>query len=187
MSYQIQILSDEEFEALPYDEVGMSLGLADTKTNTAYVRYVANDELQKYLINHELEHLIGDDRDEVHHDGRGVYYKGFGNIFSAIGQGAGNIASGIGSAAGQIGQNVGRSIGGAASSIGSGISNLAGSLGKAVGFNGGFQGGANPSGGMAAAAASNPALRAPMNYFQGGNAAAAASNPALRMLKSKRQ
>ena len=51
MSYQIQILSDQEFEALPYEEVGISLGLADTNKNTAYVRYVANDGLQKYLIN----------------------------------------------------------------------------------------------------------------------------------------
>ena len=166
MSYQIKILSDEEFEKLPYREVDISLGLADTKTNTAYVRYVANEELQKYLINHELEHLVGADRDEIHHDGNGVYYKGFGNVFSALGQGASNIASGIGQGVGQLGSNIGRSIGGAASSIGQGISNLSGSLGKAMNFGGGFQGGANPSGGMLAAGASNPALRAPMDYFK---------------------
>ena len=181
MSYKIQILSDEEFEKLPYEEVSISLGLADTNTNTAYVRYVANEGLQRYLINHELEHLIGEDRDEIHHDGKGIYYKGFGNVFSALGQGASNIASGIGSAAGQFGMNAGQALGGAARSIGGGISNLAGSLSKATGFGGGFQGGANPSGGLAAAAASNPALRAPMNYFGGSSAALGASNPSFRM------
>jgi len=166
MSYQIQILSDKEFEELPYEEVGMSLGLADTNKNTAYVRYVANAELQKYLINHELEHLIGADRDEIHHDGKGVYYKGFGNVFSAVGSGLSNAASGITQGVGQLGSNLGQSIGGAASSIGQGISSLAGSASKAMGFGGGFQGGANPQGGMLAAGASNPALRAPMDYFK---------------------
>ena len=168
MSYQIQILSDEEFEELPYSEAGISLGLADTKTNTAYVRYVANGELQKYLVNHELEHLIGSDRDEIHHDGEGVYYKGFGNVFSGIG----SALSGAGS-----------SIMGGLSNIGSGISNLAGSATRAMGFGGGFQGGANPSGGMAAAAASNPALRAPTGY-SGGLASMGANFPQFRIPSS---
>lgn len=165
MSYKIQILSDDDFEALPYEEASISLGLADTNIDTAYVRYVANQELQKYLIKHELEHLIGEDRDEIHHDGKGVYYKGFGNVFSGLGQSMGGALGNIGGAAQGFGQNIGRSLGGAASSIGGGISNLAGSLGQAMNFGGGFQGGKNPSGGMAAAAASNPALRAPANYF----------------------
>ena len=66
MSYTIKILSDREFERLPYDETEVSLGIADPRTNTAYVRHVASDELQKYLINHEFDHLIGEDKDETH-------------------------------------------------------------------------------------------------------------------------
>ena len=153
MPLKIQILSDDEFEALPYAETGISLGLADTNKGEAYVRYTANKELQEYLINHELEHLTGEDRDEIHHDGNGVYYKGFGNVLSGVGNAVGGAA---------------RSIGGAAQSVGSGISNAAGSLTKAMGFGGGFQGGANPSGGMAAAAASNPALRMPTTAGSAG-------------------
>ena len=85
MSYQIQILSDKEFENLPYENVHNSLGLADTKTNKAYVRHVAHEDLQKYLVNHELEHLIGEDRDESHHDGNGVYYKAPAGGLAALG------------------------------------------------------------------------------------------------------
>ena len=46
MSYKIQILSDDDFEALPNYEASISLGLADTNIDTAYVMYVANLELQ---------------------------------------------------------------------------------------------------------------------------------------------
>lgn len=107
--YDIKILTDEEFDKLPYNEAPVSLGLADTKSNKAYVRYVANDELQKYLINHEFEHLIGEDRDEVHHGGNGVYYKGFGNIFSAL-QGAGQTIGRAASGAGQSIAGAGKSV-----------------------------------------------------------------------------
>lgn len=108
---EVKILSDTEFDNLPYPEAKISLGLADTKTGTAFVRYTANDELNKYLIEHELEHLIGEDRDEVHHGGDGVYYKGFGNLFSGLGQAF---------------QGAGQSIHGAASSIGQGVMGMFG-------------------------------------------------------------
>ena len=57
MGYEIKILNDKDFDSLPYEEVSVSLGVADPKTNTAYVRNTQNDELNKYLVNHELEHL----------------------------------------------------------------------------------------------------------------------------------
>ena len=85
MSYKIQILSDEEFESLPYPETTVSLGIADPKTNTAYVRYTQSDELNKYLINHELEHLIdGHGGEHSDHYRNGVYYKGFGQVLGGI-------------------------------------------------------------------------------------------------------
>ena len=111
MSYQITILKDDEFDSLPYDEAPISLGLADTNTGKAYVRYTESSRLNKYLIEHELEHLTGEDRDDVHKGEDGVYYKGFGNIFSGIGQ----SLSGAGS-----------SLVGAGRSIGSGLSSLFG-------------------------------------------------------------
>ena len=175
MSYQITILSDEDFEKLPYEEASVSLGLADTKTNKAYVRHVANDDLQKYLVNHELEHLIGEDRDEVHHGGNGVYYKGFGNVFSGMGQAIGGMGQSIGGALG----NIGGAAQGFGQNIGQGIGNMFGSLGNAMGFGGGFQGGANPRGGLAASAAANPALRAPTGYY-GGLASMGANMPGFR-------
>ena len=52
--YNVQILSDAEFESLPYPETEISLGIADPRTNTAYVRYTQSEELNKYLINHEI-------------------------------------------------------------------------------------------------------------------------------------
>ena len=113
MSLSVKILSDTEFDSLPYPEAKISLGLADTKSGQAYVRYTANEELNKYLINHELEHLLGEDRDEIHHGGNGVYYKGFGNLFSGLGQmfqGAGQSVAGAADTIGRSAQGAGKSI-----------------------------------------------------------------------------
>jgi len=109
----VKILSDAEFDSLPYPEAKISLGLADTKSGQAYVRYTASDDLNKYLIEHELEHLLGEDRDEIHHGGNGVYYKGFGNLFSGIGQrfqGAGQSVAGAASNIGKAAQGAGQSV-----------------------------------------------------------------------------
>ena len=143
MRYELTFLDDKEFESLPYLDTHTSLGLADTKKGKAYVRRTGVKAVDVFTAMHELEHLEGDKLGEHDRYGNGVYYKDFGSALSGAGQ----------------------SIGGAFNSLGSGISNLAGSATKAMGFGGGFQGGANPQGGMAAAAASNPALRAPANYF----------------------
>src|SRR3990167_1900900 len=109
----VKILSDEEFDVLPYPEARISMGVADTKIGQAFVRYTASEELNKYLIEHELEHLLGEDRDEIHHGGDGVYYKGLGNLFQGMGQsiqGAGqSIWGGL--------QNVGKNISGAGQSV----------------------------------------------------------------------
>jgi len=83
--YQVKVLSDSEFEALPYPEMDQSLGVADPSTNTAYVRYTGIGEVDKYLINHELEHLIeGHGGEHSHHYRNGVYYKGFGEVLQNV-------------------------------------------------------------------------------------------------------
>lgn len=81
----IQILSDAEFDSLPYPEVEVSLGIADPDINTAYVRQTHMPELTQYLVNHEIEHLIeGHGGKHSDHYRNGVYYKGFGQLLPTI-------------------------------------------------------------------------------------------------------
>lgn len=83
--YQVKVLSDQEFDALPYPEMETSLGVADPETSTAYVRYTGLDAVDKYLVSHELEHLI-DGHGGIHSDHyrNGLYYKGFGEILQSV-------------------------------------------------------------------------------------------------------
>ena len=155
--YKISILSDKDFDQLPYSEAQVSLGLADTNKKEAYVRYTHSDRLTKELVNHEFEHLIGENKDELHHGGDGVYYKGLGNVFSAV----------MPAFAG-----AGRSIAGAGSSIIGGATGFPSQLGGlAKGF-GGFGGAPQRAtsqlmGGLSSRAMQNPSLRAPADFFKG--------------------
>lgn len=82
--YEVKVLSNEEFDSLPYPDMESSLGVADPKTGTAYVRYTGVGEVDKYLINHELEHLIeGHGGEHSNHYRNGVYYKGIGEFFQS--------------------------------------------------------------------------------------------------------
>ena len=104
--YSIAVLKDEEFEALPYPEMEDSLGLADPSTNKAYIRYTGLPHLDKYLINHELDHLIdGAGGEHSDHYRNGVYYKKLIDAFSSalptIGTVVGSMFGGpVGGAAG---------------------------------------------------------------------------------------
>ena len=83
--YNVQILSDQEFESLPYPETETSWGIADPKINTAYVRYDKSPEVLNYLVNHEVEHLIeGHGGTHSDHYRNGVYYKGAGGILGML-------------------------------------------------------------------------------------------------------
>lgn len=71
--YTIKVLNDKDFSKVAssdyrYQNVNEDNdGFADPDTNTAYVRYSVYPELNKYLIEHEFEHLIeehGTDQDE---------------------------------------------------------------------------------------------------------------------------
>src|SRR3990167_9837717 len=91
--YQVKVLSSEEFDQLPYPSMETSLGVADPKTSTAYVRYTGIDSVDKYLINHELEHLIeGHCGEHSSHYKNGVYYKDMQEVFN-YGSKAGAVAS----------------------------------------------------------------------------------------------
>ena len=89
MAYKVQVLSSKEFDELPYQRADEALGIADPDTKTAYIRYSGLPELDKYLINHEVEHLIEQHGGEhSHHYQNGVYYKfpALGLLGGALGQ-----------------------------------------------------------------------------------------------------
>ena len=86
--YEIKVLNDKEFFDVAKSDKRYSyvdetnMGFADPVTGKAYVRHVAHPELQKYLINHELEELT---TDEHHHeDANGIRHKKFWNIIKSI-------------------------------------------------------------------------------------------------------
>lgn len=78
--YKINVLSSEDFDGLGNDvtrgsDISDSLGFADPQTGNAYVRYTGIDELNKYLIEHELEEL--QNSDSTHEDENGIRHKKF--------------------------------------------------------------------------------------------------------------
>lgn len=148
MGYSIKILSDDEFEQLPYKRVPTALGVADPAINTAYVRQVAHPELQKYLIDHEFEHLI----EEVPTDEEdGVRYKDFGGSMKKFGSFALPIAGAL------TGNPLLAAAGGAAGGALQG-GWKGGLLGGGAGFLGSKLLGGGGGGGL-------------MNMFKGGNSA----------------
>src|SRR5690242_19689353 len=90
MAYSIKILSNKEFDALPPSvtrgsDISDSLGFADPATNSAYIRHTAWPELNSYLINHELEHLLEEHKTDE--DANGICHKKggfFRNLFTII-------------------------------------------------------------------------------------------------------
>ena len=78
--YEIKVLSNNNFDNLPLEvtkgsNISDSLGFADKGAGKAYVRYAAHPELQKYLINHELDELEADS--STHEDENGIRHKKF--------------------------------------------------------------------------------------------------------------
>lgn len=133
MGYSIKVLTNEEFDRLPYDGVGDSLGLADVPNGRVFVRNTHIPELNEYLLDHELDHLVEETPTDCDHTGN-IRYKKFR-------QGAGNVGAIalpiIGAA---LGGPAGAAIGGAAGgALKGGIGGEEKSLGGA--FKGGAIGG----------------------------------------------
>lgn len=82
---KVHVLSNDEFDSLPESktrgsDISNSLGFANPFTNEAFVRFTESHELNKFLINHEIEELIGPGH-EGHEDENGIRHKsGFLNI-----------------------------------------------------------------------------------------------------------
>ena len=155
MKYQVKILSSKDFDELPIPNVRESLGVADPKKKTAYVRYTSVPALNKYLVSHELEHLLGEDkthfRDGYYYKDAGGFMKWFlpvglgllGTLFapgigSALGWGSG-AGAGTGAALGSagtaalagtgVGAGGGLGAGLSSGAVGAGLGNLGGALG----------------------------------------------------------
>jgi len=119
MGYSIKVLSNKDFEKLPYSRISTSLGVADPRTNTAYIRYSSYPELNKYLIDHEFDHFV----EEIPTDEfEGVRYKDFGKVIGGFGKIAQTVAPFVAMANPALG--AGMSVaGGAASGGGRGAVN----------------------------------------------------------------
>ena len=81
MGYEIRVVSNEEFDCLPYKRAKSSLGLADPKTNVAYVRETGIRELDEETINHEFDELIAK---VSPHEEDGIRYKSGGSLGSIL-------------------------------------------------------------------------------------------------------
>src|SRR3990167_11285164 len=177
MKYKAVFLDDAEFESLPYRDMGEKIGVADPHTRTAYARKSGIPVIDAFTIMHELEHLE-EGHEGVHADHYdpelGVYYKGFDNLFSAIGgglsnmggavdRGASNVGGALSSGAGAISRGVGGLFGGGQGMSGVGKQAIPSPYGMSANaskgsildpftssrgaFTGSFGSGAGPSGG----------------------------------------
>jgi len=78
--FKIHILSNDEFDSLPHlatrgSDVSDSLGFANKFTDNAFVRQTGVPELNKFLINHEVEELMAST--STHEDANGIRHKKF--------------------------------------------------------------------------------------------------------------
>lgn len=107
MGYEIRIVSNEEFDTLPYKGAKNALGLADPRTNVAYVRSTGVRELDDNTINHEFDELM---MRVSPHEEDGIRYKSGGGLGKILGPVIGAVLSFFGTPA--LGVPVGAAIAG---------------------------------------------------------------------------
>ncbi len=78
--YEIKILSNKQFDDLPQEitrgsDISDSLGFANPFIKKAFVRETGVHELNKFLVNHELEELMASS--STHEDSNGIRHKKF--------------------------------------------------------------------------------------------------------------
>lgn len=120
MKYQVEFLDHDSFEALPYPDMEMSVGVADPRTQKAFVRKSGMALLDVFNAAHELEHLEdGQKGTHADHYRNGVYYKNFGNVAESAMPFLGNLLlPGIGGSIGGQMANMAWQPGGLASKVG---------------------------------------------------------------------
>lgn len=80
--YEIKVLNSKEFDKLPYDGISDSLGIADVKRNRVFVRDTGVHELNRYLISHEIDHLV--EEHATDEDAHGIRHKKGPKLFKDI-------------------------------------------------------------------------------------------------------
>lgn len=83
--YTLKILSEQDFDKLPYKHAKRSLGLADAKTGVAFVRDTGYNDITKATISHELDELVAN---VSPHEEDGIRYKSLASLGAGAGAGA---------------------------------------------------------------------------------------------------
>lgn len=82
--YTVKVLTEKDFDALPYKHAKTSLGLADAKTGVAYVRDTGYNDITKGTIEHELDELMAK---VSPHEEDGIRYKNLASLGAGAGTG----------------------------------------------------------------------------------------------------
>jgi len=98
--YTVKILSEEEFNKLPYKKAKTSLGLADPARNVAYIRDTGYNDITKSTIGHELDELLAK---VSPHEEDGIRYLDLGSFFGNIGRFAKSVARPVAQGVGKVG------------------------------------------------------------------------------------
>ena len=162
--YTIRVLEEKEFDKLPYKKAKTSLGLADQKTNMAYVRDTGYGDITKGTINHELDELLAKTSP---HEEDGIRYKSLASYGAGAGGNAlSNIVGGfLGNKGGILGK-FGNMVKGASPLISAGAGALANRKGNPwQGAMQGFAGGGAGSGIMGGLAGGIRGLSQPGGTF----------------------
>jgi len=100
MSYTVKILSSDNFDKLPFERAKTSLGAANVKNRTAYVRDTGYNDITKGTISHELDELM---QEKSPHEVDGIRYKDFSQSFGNFGSSLPFIGKAAGPVLGAVG------------------------------------------------------------------------------------
>ena len=88
--YEIKFLGSKDFDKLPKSEtagsdISDSMGFYNPHTNRVFIRHTAIPELDKYLLEHEFDHLL--EKEATDEDENGIRHKkkgGFGQFLRVL-------------------------------------------------------------------------------------------------------
>lgn len=81
-TYTVQVLTDKEFNNLPYQGISDSLGIADKAKGLAFVRETGIKDFDRATLIHEIDHLVSTHC--THQDEFGIMHKKGKDIFANI-------------------------------------------------------------------------------------------------------
>lgn len=95
--YTVKVMSSEDFDSLGYEatrgaDISGSLGFADAINKRAFVRDTGVNQLNKYLVNHEFEHLLEEEGTDEDSEVPGIRHKFWIPLLIAAASAAGTAA-----------------------------------------------------------------------------------------------